>query len=37
MPPLVTSPGLLQGFVEGYIKLSPLAVEQSVAVMTAGF
>ena len=33
------SPGLFQGFMDGYIKtlrLSPLAVEQSVVVMTAG-
>ena len=30
------SPGLFQNFIEGYIRLSTLAVEHSVVVMTAG-
>ena len=31
------SPGLFQDFLDGYIRLSTLAVEPSVVVMTAGF
>ena len=31
------SPGLLQDFMDGYIRLSPLAIEHGVVVMTEGF